>query len=225
MIKAVLLDVDNTLLDFNLCATESIYKSAQDMKIPLPDNIISAFFEVNTELWHDIEKGVLTREELHRIRFIKVFEKANVNADGVEFEKKFVEHVKHSAVHVNGAKDLLDHLKDKYILCTASNASAYQQKNRLTKAGFIGYFKHLFISEEIGEPKPSKKFFEACFDYLAPIDKSEIIMIGDSLTADINGAHACGIKTCWYNHDKIGIPKDVCADYIVNSLDEIKNIL
>ncbi len=225
MIKAVLLDVDNTLLDFNLCAEDSIHKSAADMGITLPDNIMSAFFEVNAELWHDIEKGTLTREELHRIRFNKVFAKSGVDADGVEFEKLFVGHVKQSAVHVKGAKDILDYLKEKYILCTASNASAMQQKNRLTKAGFIDYFKHLFISEEIGEPKPSKKFFDACFDYLAPISKDEIIMIGDSLTADINGAHACGIKTCWYNHDKIDVPKDVCADYIVNSLDEIKNIL
>ncbi len=225
MIKAVLLDVDNTLLDFNLCATESVRLSAEDMNLTLPDNIMDSFFAVNKVMWQEIEKGSLTREELHKTRFVRVFERAGVKADGVAFEQLFISHVKESAVHVDGAKDLLDYLKDKYVLCTASNASAFQQKSRLTRAGFIDYFEHLFISEEVGAPKPSQKFFAACKERLDPINKDEMIMIGDSLTADIYGAGEFGIKTCFYNHDKNPVPEDLACDYIVNSLDEIKEIL
>ena len=51
------------------------------------------------------------------------------------------------------------------------------------------------------------------------------MIIGDSLSADINGGVAYGIKTLWFNYDKASVPHHVKADFIVNSLDEIKNIL
>ena len=50
-------------------------------------------------------------------------------------------------------------------------------------------------------------------------------MIGDSLSADISGGVSYGIKTMWFNYDKIPVSADIKADYIVHSLAEIKNYL
>ena len=87
----------------------------------------------------------------------------------------------------------------------------------------VPHLHHLFISEEIGAAKPSPLFFEACLAALAPLQPDEVLMIGDSLTADIAGAKACGIRTCWYRH---GSHKDgSMADYCVADLREICGIL
>ena len=224
MIKYVLLDVDNTLLDFNLCADESMHKAADGFGIVLPENIFEIFHEINTELWHDIEKGKLTREGLYKIRWNKIFDVAKIDLDGEVFEKFFVKNLHTSAVPVNGAMSLLEYLAPKYTLCVASDAAYDQQVSRLKKADMYKYMKHLFISEDVGAPKPSAKFFDACIAALnCPLD--EVIMIGDSLSADINGAHDYGLATCFYNHAHTDIPDGICADYVVNSLDEIKSIL
>lgn len=225
MIKVVLFDVDNTLIDFDKCAHESMLASAKEAGLKLPDNIFEVFTKINTGLWHDIEKGKLTRNELLKIRWNTIFGAIGVDYDGEAFEELFKKYLWESAVHVEGAKELLDYLNGRYIMCVASNAVYEQQRNRLTNAGFFHYMKYLFISEDIGFPKPSKEFFTACHEKLSDYKKDEIIMIGDSLSADINGAHDYGFVTCWFNFRKEAVPEDLCADYTVNSLKEIQNIL
>ncbi len=225
MIKAVLIDVDNTLLDFNKCADESMLWCAEQFGITFPEGYLDVFFSVNDPLWEKIEKGELTREGLYEIRWNMIFEKLGIVADGPEFEELFRERIKSSAVPVDGALDLIKYLSEKYTLCVASNTLLSQQKMRLEKAGMDKYVEKYFTSEKIGYPKPSKEFFKACFDWFDGIKKEEIIFIGDSITADINGADSFGFKTCWYNHNSL--PMSACenADYKVNRLCEIIGIV
>ena len=125
---------------------------------------------------------------------------------------------------VNGAVDTVKYLSKKYILCAASNGPFEQQKHRLTLAGMIDCFSHLFVSERIGIQKPQREFFERCLNELHETDKSKFILIGDSLTADISGGKSFGITTCWYDHNGTGYD-NVGADIRIDSLSEIKSIL
>ena len=223
MIKAVLLDVDNTLLDFNKCACAAMQEAARDFSLPLPENAFADFRRINDGLWRQIEEQTLTTDELYRIRWALIFREWGVDFDGPTFEARFYHYLTTAAEKVDGADELIAHLKDKYILCIASNAPYLQQVQRMEKAGYLPHLRHLFISEEIGAAKPSPCFFEACLASLAPLRPDEVLMIGDSLTADIAGAKACGIRTCWYRH---GSHKDgSMADYCVDCLDEIRSIL
>lgn len=225
MIKVVLLDVDNTLMDFHECARQAMHITAGELGIAFPENIFEVFTEINNGLWLDIEKGTLTVEELHRIRWGKIFDAIGIQRDGVEFEQCFLKNLARGSATVEGAKELLVYLEQKYTLCIASNAPYHQQTSRLTNGDLLQHFKKLFISERIGYAKPKKEFFDACMKELPGIAKEEIIMIGDSLTADIAGASAYGIKTCWFNFGKVPREQGAMADYIVDSLAEIKKIL
>lgn len=225
MIKTVLLDVDNTLLDFNKCADISMRNAAQELGVTLTDDTPHLFHTINARLWKQIEAGELTREELHRVRWRMVLNAAGIATDADRFEKLFVEGIRVSAVPVDGALDLLEYLAPRYTLCVASNASLAQQIHRLTKAGMIGYMKHIFVSENVGVPKPAPEFFAACMAGAGHTDKSEVMMIGDSINADINGASSFGIRTCWFNIAREPIPDDIRADYAVERLCDIKSIL
>ena len=225
MITNVLIDVDNTLLDFNKCAEEAIKIGFSKWNIEYNEKVFPVFLEVNDSLWQKIETGEIDKPTLYQLRWKTIFERLGIDADGPVFEQDFRNIFSESKEPVDGAYDILDYLSGKYTVSVASNASYWQQMKRLTNSDMLKYFANIFNSEQIGYPKPEKKFFDACFEKLGNIPKDEVIIIGDSLSADINGGAAYGIKTLWFNYGKIPVPKESKADFIVKSLDEIKNIL
>lgn len=225
MIKCVLIDIDNTLLDFHKCSREAMLISAENFGIVFPENYFEIFTVINNSLWEKIEKGELTRQGLFKIRWNMIFEEMGIGADGVLFEDDFRKNIKQSAIPIEGAEEMLKYLSEKYYVCVASNSEFAQQEKRLSKAGMLPFIKKIFTSEEIGFAKPSEEFFAHCKNELPDFRKDEIMVIGDSVKADIEGANSFGFKTCWFNFGKEPHEKCRIADYIVDSLSEIKNIL
>ena len=224
-IKAVLIDIDDTLLDFSKCAEESMRISCAANKLEYTQSLCDTFHEVNDMLWQRIELGSLTPKELHRIRWNLIFEKRGIKADGEAFEADFFRNLSETSVPVDGALDLLKYLSRKYSVYTASNAAHRQQAQRLQKSGMLQYIKDCITSVEIGFQKPTKEFFDVCMQRLGGISKDEIVIIGDSLTADIEGGISYGIKTIWFNKYGKNPLKDINSDFTVTSLSDIKSLL
>lgn len=220
----VFIDIDDTLLDFTKCANDAIKSACDKFGVPYTTTLVDTFHPINLDLWHRLEKKEVTKEKLFDTRFQIVFDKLGIKADGIAFETAFRENFHESAILVDGARDLLEYLRSKYKVYVASNASMHQQTNRMKRAELDGYIDGYFVSEEIGFPKPQKEFFDACFKALPDVKPQDVVMIGDSLSADIKGACEYGLKTIWYNH-RNEPTADVKCDYIVSRLSEIKNIL
>ena len=231
MPKVILLDIDDTLLSFQGYVRDAMEKGMDAFGIgPFKEEMLSVFHQVNTRLWHRLEEGELSFEELKKIRWNLVFEALGLRADGVKFEEYFRDRLFDSAIPMEGAMELLNYLKGKYVLCAASNGPYHQQVNRLKVGGMLPFFTHLFISEEIGFSKPSLDYFAVCLARLneglrEKILPEDIMMIGDSLTSDIAGGKGAGMKTLFFNLKKQEIPKELLPDFTVNSLHEIQNIL
>lgn len=231
MLKAVLIDIDDTILSFEGYVREAMKSGFSAFEIgEYREEMLSVFHKVNSGLWRDLEEGKLSFEELKKIRWNLVFEALGVKADGVAFENYFRDCLFDSAIPVEGALELLSYLKEKYILCAASNGPYHQQVNRLKKGGMLPFFSHLFISEEIGFSKPSREFFDTCIHRLnegrkEAILPEEMIMIGDSLTSDMAGGIGAGMKTLFYNPKKKAISPELSIDFVVETLGEIERIL
>ena len=224
-IKAILLDIDNTILDFNKCAEKAVKITFEKCNVEFDENTFPVFIEQNDMLWQKIERGELTRQGLHKIRFNTIFGVLGIVGDGEKAETEFRNALFNIAETVDGAVELVKYLSSKYKVYSASNAIYKQQLNRLKMAGLYDYFSGFFVSEIIGHQKPTKEFFDYCFDNLNGLDKEQTIMIGDSLTADILGAKNYGIKSIWFNRDKKQNELSVSPDFMVYNLEEIKNIL
>lgn len=225
MTKAILIDIDNTLLDFHLSVADTLERVFERFEINFSTEYVPVFLEINDGLWRKIEKGELTREGLFKIRFDTVFKALKINRDGAPVETAFRQELFHSAIPVQGAKELLEYLSSKYEVYAASNAIYNQQVHRLKKAGLFKYIKDIFVSEKIGFQKPTREFFDFCFNSIGNVTKEQVVMIGDSLTADIKGGNEYGITTVWYNHGSAQDNSDIIPDYKVDKLIDIKNIL
>ncbi|MBQ2714954.1 MAG: HAD-IA family hydrolase [Clostridia bacterium] len=222
--RAVFIDADDTLLDFKACAKRSLDEACEAFSLTLPDNALSVFFKINDELWRSLERGELSFEKLHEIRWVKIFDALGVDFDGPTFESVFWKRLREIAVKMEGAEELLSYLSKKYVVCIASNAPVGQQDRKLTEIGLIKYVDHIFVSGDIGVAKPKREFFDGCFASLPEIVAGQTYMIGDSLTADVRGAHDYGMKTIWFNHRREDESQS-CADKIVYKLVDIIDIL
>ena len=85
------------------------------------------------------------------------------------------------------------------------------------------YFDKVFVSEDAGHQKPEKEYFDYVVDNIPETDKNKMLIIGDSQSSDILGGINSGIKTCWFNPDKL-TAKYPC-DLEINSLEQLKEIL
>ena len=230
MIRAVFLDIDNTLLSFSGYVKQAMREGFAAFGLPeYREEMYPVFQRVNDGLWQQIEQGTLTFERLQEIRWNLIFEQLGIRFDGPTFETYFREKLFDSAVPEPGAGELLAYLRERYVLCAASNGPYGQQLNRLRIAGFYDAFRYFFISEKIGASKPGADFFDACFDTLRAealpgLKAEETMMIGDSVSAEISGAKQYGMAACLYTGGR-AVGQTGGADYAVSRLEEIRAFL
>ena len=99
------------------------------------------------------------------------------------------------------------------------------QHSRIDSAGIEKYFDGMFISEEIGGRKPEPEYFEKCFERIPNFHKTHTAILGDSLSADMQGGKNAGITTIWFNRDDMPDEEGVCPDYEIRSLSELPALL
>ncbi len=230
MIKAVFVDIDNTLLSFDGYVKQCMKDGFQHFGLKeYEPYMFDIFTQENNKLWLQLEQGTLTFEHLEEIRWAKIFEKLGIEFDGITFEKYFRSYLHDSAILVDHAYEMVEYLSKKYILCLASNGPYEQQCNRIKIAKLDTFFQYAFISEKLGISKPSIEFFERSFEELnkdreEKILPEETMIIGDSLTSDMQGGINYGMHTCFFNlKKKKEIPDDI--EYVVDDLMDVEKIL
>lgn len=225
MKKIILIDLDNTLIDFNECARHSIIDIFNKFNLPYSDNVFTTFITENVKIWKRLENSEITKAQLREDRWNIILGKLGIDFDGHIVEDLFEKGVAKSAYAVDGAYELLDYLYPKYDLYIVSNGFRFVQESRLKIGDFEKYFKEIFVSEDVGIPKPATEFFDYCFEKLGNPDKASVVLIGDSLSADIKGGVAYNIDTIWFNKNNDTLPDEIKPDYVVTRLQDINEIL
>ena len=221
----LLFDIDNTLLDFSAGAMQAMEEIFREAGLPYAPEMFAVFQVENDKLWARIERGELTIAGLRDVRWQTILTRLGLEADGAAMEDAFRVRLHESAVPVAGALDVLTRLHGKYRLCAASNGPYAQQVNRLRRAGMLDAFERLFISGQMGAEKPSRVFFDRCLAQLPGVRPEQCLMIGDSLTADIAGGRAVGMRTCWFDPADRGAAMPPQADWRITRLEELFDIL
>ncbi len=225
MIKNVFLDLDDTILDFKKAEAAALSKTLTEHGLEPTPAIVSRYSQINQSLWKALERGEVTREQLLLERFQILFAEFGMDSDAFKVKTCYEKNLGQGHYFIDGAEALLDALYDKYKLFLASNGTTHIQQGRIASSGIARYFKEIFISQSIGINKPDIGFFNYCFSKIENFKKEETIIIGDSLSSDIDGGINAGIHTCWFNPHGEPMPTDKKPEYTVKSLDEIPALL
>ncbi len=195
----ILIDFDDTLSDFNAAMGLSIKALLSHFGREMHEGDLSLFEEINHRLWSGLEKGELTRQELLERRFAIFFAQLGLEGDGILGNRLFQEGLATYVVLTDGAEDMCRSLSQKAELYIVTNSFTLTQQKKIAASGIEKYFKGAFISEAVGFNKPDKRFFDAVFAEIGEGRRSSAIILGDSLSADMQGGINAGIDTCWFN--------------------------
>ncbi|MCM1100545.1 MAG: YjjG family noncanonical pyrimidine nucleotidase [Clostridium sp.] len=205
---AVLWDVDGTLLDFVYAQRLTIAKCFQSIGREITEEMQERYREINDGWWRRLELGEVTKQQLLTGRFADLFAQYRIeNVDVEAFCGEYQEGLGNTYRYMENSLEICRELHGKVRQYVITNGVTRTQENKLKLAGLYDLMDGVFISEQIGTPKPQRGFFEYCLDSMAREgyvpDKSRLLIVGDSLTSDIKGGFLCGIPTCWYRPDDI----------------------
>lgn len=225
MIRFVLMDLDDTILDFHRAEAAAVSRTFEILGIDPKPELVQRYSEINAAHWRMLERGEITRPQVLTGRFFQLFSEIGANCDPERTQQIYEAHLSRGHYFIPGAEQLLSDLRGKYLLYLVSNGNAVVQEGRLKSSGIAHYFEDIFISEIIGADKPSKEYFDRCFVRIPEFDPKQAILIGDSPTSDILGGIRAGVKTCWFNPQHCPPHPDIHADYEIDRLSAFPALL
>lgn len=225
MIEFLLLDLDDTILDFHKAERIAIAKTLDSFGLTATEEVLSRYHVINKQHWEMLERGELTRPQVLQNRFAVLFSEFGLEVDAAAVAKAYEKNLSIGHYFLPGAEEAVDSLSKKYKLYLVSNGTASVQKGRMTSANLYRFFEKVFVSQEIGYNKPAREFFDGCFSQIPGFDPEKAIIVGDSLTSDILGGMNAGIKTCWVNPEHLPGREDIKADFEIESIKELEALL
>jgi 2-haloacid dehalogenase len=106
-----------------------------------------------------------------------------------------------------------------------TNGLADVQRPRFARSAIGDCFADLVISEEVGAAKPHNRIFDIAFEKMQFPKQDEVLIIGDSLSSDIEGGNNYGIDTCWFNPQREPGNEEVEPTYEITALGELLGLV
>lgn len=227
MYKVLLWDIDGTILDFQASEREGMRACFSHFSLgPLSDEMLKTYSSINHRFWRALERGEMSKPEILIGRFQAFFHLMGINEQLAEaFNREYQLRLGDTVHFLDHAYALLSQLHGKYVQCAVTNGTRLAQERKLKKSGLDHIFDHIFISEDLGFEKPNPGFFDVVFRRLPAYRKQEYLIIGDSLTSDMQGGVNAGIPCCWFNPDRLPNLQHVPIDHEIQSLDELPALL
>ena len=224
--KFLLFDLDHTLLDFDTAEDVALTQLLKEEGVADIQSYKDYYVPMNKSLWKDLEEKKITKQELVNTRFSKLFSHFGIEKDGVYLSERYQFYLAQQGQVFSGAMELLDSLLDRgYELYAATNGITTIQTGRMAQSGLAPYFNQVFISEQLQTQKPDALFYEKIGQQIAGFSKEKTLMIGDSLTADIQGGNNAGIDTIWYNPHHLENHTQAQPTYEVDSYQALLELL
>ena len=223
--RIALFDADNTLLDFTRSEHEALCACLSARGLPSDQDTVERYSRINDRHWKRLEQGLTTRDQLKVDRFAEFFRELGFDGSPAHMADDYVTALSSQRFLIDGALDLVRALHGRCRLYIITNGIASVQRSRFGNCPLAPYFDASFISEEMGCAKPELDFFRQVAARIPDFNPRETLVIGDSLTSDIEGGIRAGLDTCWYNPGGKTPPAGMPITHTVTSLSEIRLIL
>jgi len=238
-IKVILWDIDGTLLNFHEAEKAAIRKCFEIYNLgACTDEMLKDYSIINRGYWERLERGEVTKIEVLEGRFRDFFAKYGLDVSlAPEVNAQYQVRLGDTIVFYANGFETVTALKGRIPQYAVTNGTKVAQDRKLKNSNLINMLDGVFISEVVGIEKPGVGFFDRIFDVIGVgsddevfqgtkrYKKSEVLIIGDSLTSDIQGGNNADILTCWFNPDKKKVETDLRIDYEIDNLKQVLDIV
>jgi 2-haloacid dehalogenase len=221
----LIFDADGTLFDFHRGETVALQETTDRYGISYSLHMHDAYAVISAELWGRFERGEMPLKQLRVMRFERLFSDLGIGVEPEPFNDDFMATLGRQTQLLDGAQDVVRNLSSRFRLLLATNGIAVVQRARFSRSSIRRYFDDVVISDEIGVAKPQPEYMDEAFSRMGNPPKSEVLMIGDSLSSDVAAGANYGIDTCWFNPRGLpldGFPKPT---YTIADLSEIDTVV
>ena len=225
-------DFDDTLYDTHgnaVIALQELFDVLQlGRYFPEPSLFYDEYWKTNIDLWTRYSKGEISRDYLIIERFRRPLSFGKgldvTEAYCLEASDRFLDFCSSKPGLVEGAKELMDYLKDKgYRLHMCSNGFHEVQYKKLRACGLHDHFDTIILSEDAGYNKPAPEYFNYALQR-SGAKREATLMIGDNFNTDILRAKRAGLATAYFNRYP-DYPAPEPVDVEVTSLLQLKDFL
>ncbi len=221
MVKAIIFDLDNTLVDFMRMKEASVRLAAEAM--------VDAGLQMSVDKVYD---GIFRTYDKYGIEFQNVFDKFleetlgyidyRALAAGIVAYRKAKE--ANLVLYPHVRYTLMELLKKGLTLAVVSDAPRLQAWTRLAQVGLLHFFKIVVTFDDTGERKPSPAPFRFALEKLET-EPSNTIMVGDWPERDITGAAKLGMITVFARYGDTFGTVNSGANYDINDIIELLGIV
>ena len=241
-IKAVIFDLGYTLINFSGDLSEVSKLSYSILTDQLIENGCDLDRNAFTERFRELMQHYYAQREIdmlefpvHRIvnRALEEFGQSCADEEQITtaMHKMYEVTEQHWQLEADTI-DTLTRLHDSgFQLGLITNASdAWDVNNLIDNNHLREYFSIVLISAEEGIRKPDRRIFEKAAQQLQ-LDFTQMVMVGDTLNADILGAKKCGMKTVWISRRaedsryQLRVRPELAADAEIHDLSELPNVI
>ncbi|ACC80953.1 HAD family hydrolase [Nostoc punctiforme] len=220
--KAIIFDLDNTLLNFELCERRAILGALEDCAVSLDLNgvsettFIQVFETYSSKYW--IQREKFSPTELIEMSYQSTLAELNIKTDQISnLGKSCWQIFNHLGVMEPDVKEVLTVLAHSYRLAVITNGFVSAQLPRMQAAGIEHFFEEVVVSEAIGFAKPSPEIFHHALSRL-DLTPAQVLYVGDSLTHDYAGAMQVNIDFCYYNRKNQVLPQEAQPKFMISEL-------
>jgi 2-haloacid dehalogenase len=218
-------DADGTLFDYNRAEGAALRNTFRSLTLPFEDSYLDVYREINQGLWQALERQEITQAVLRFRRFELLMEALQMSGSAEQMSSAYVEQLSICSELMEGAYEVLQALDGKSQIAIVTNGLQTVQRGRLENSTIKSFISELIISEEVEAAKPHASFFEAASARCGHPAKGDVLIVGDSLTSDIQGGVDYGIDTCWYNPMGGAKPEGLPITYEIRQLSELLDIV
>ena len=226
-IRAILWDVDGTLLDFAAAEKAAIQKLFGEFGLgECTDRMVARYSSISGGYWKRLERGEITKAEVLVGRYRDFFSELGIDPALAEpFNARYQVALGDTVAYRDDSLEIVKALHGRVKQYVVSNGTVIAQAKKLERSHLGEWMDGIFLSEQLGAEKPSPAFFQKVFAVLPDLSPADMLIVGDSLTSDMKGGLMAGIPTCWYNPQSLPRPADMAIAFEIQNLQQVYDLL
>lgn len=239
--KILIFDLDDTLIDNRENVKAAFKRMIESANQTYSDEKFEHWYQIDKRFWIDWQDGLIelpekfkhetgkkTNEFLDWVRSQRVllYFNQSISAErAVELNNIYMNALTEEIHAIDDACATLEYLADKYKILVATNGPKLATRHKLERIDCEEYVADILSADMFGYMKPKIEFFEAIEKRYQDFNRSDYLIVGDSLKSDVGFGQNAGIDSCWFNKNNEELDSAYSPTITINKLSELAKLL